>query len=337
MKSGENNMLPPGYEEVITKSKVDDHEHKVLKEKNTVVTRADFWKIHHTSAQQDICLKIGRYIKVKKGNFESEVPEVGDPKSVLTLDNEEFLELISFLAEKYEPFKLGLKTYISLDESFTDDGVSYLKEIFNHSDKIKVLQLIFKNKVLPDDLIASISHIKKRQAVKRFEEMLDQDLLEKEWQNWFIQNDWVLGSEFVKILDEREIDTKNIADYLMQAYDGFLDIVEIKRPEGSLKFWADSQDHGNYYPSVDLTKAITQASMYIYEVEQEADSIKFQERIGNVKVIKPRCVLVFGRSNDWDKEKMEAYRILNCGYHNLTILTYDHVLARAKRMLDIND
>jgi len=90
--------------------------------------------------------------------------------------------------------------------------------------------------------------------------MLNQDLHEHDWQKWFEHNDWILGSEFVKILDEREIDTDNIADYLMQAYDGFLDIIEIKRPAKGLKFWADKKNHNNYIPSSELVKAITQAN-----------------------------------------------------------------------------
>lgn len=167
--------------------------------------------------------------------------------------------------------------------------------------------------------------------------MLEQDLIEQKWQEWFKKNDWVLGSEFVRILDEREIDTANITDYLMQAYDGFLDIIEIKRPEGDLKFWADRQDHGNYVPSSDLTKAITQATKYIYEVEREANSVKFLEKVGNIKTIKPRCILIFGRSADWNNDQREAYRILNSSYHNLTIMTYDHVLSRAKRILGIEE
>jgi hypothetical protein len=73
--------------------------------------------------------------------------------------------------------------------------------------------------------------------------MLDDDLVEHKWQEWFQNNDWVLGSEFVRMLDEREIDTSHISDFLKQAYDGFLDIVEIKRPEGGLKFWMDTLDH----------------------------------------------------------------------------------------------
>jgi hypothetical protein len=103
-----------------------------------------------------------------------------------------------------------------------------------------------------------------------------------------------------------------------------------------LQFWASALDHGNYVPSSDLTKAITQASRYIYEVEREANSVKFLERVGGVKTVKPRCILVFGRSNDWNEEQAEAYRIMNAGFHNLTVLTYDHVLTRAKRIVGLD-
>lgn len=142
----------------------------------------------------------------------------------------------------------------------------------------------------------------------------------------------VLGSDFVRILDERAIDTENVADYLVEAYDGF---IEIKRPGGGSRFWAAALDHGNYFPSADLVKAITQATAYDFEVEREVNSQKFIERVGGVRTVKPRCVLVFGRSNEWDYEQSRAYRILNWSYHNLSIMTYDHVLARAKRLLGL--
>lgn len=48
------------------------------------------------------------------------------------------------------------------------------------------------------------------------------------WQDWFSENKWVLGSDFAQIIDERNIDTENIADYIMRAFDGFVDLVEIK-------------------------------------------------------------------------------------------------------------
>lgn len=306
----------------------------LLKEKAKTITRVAFWKIPHRSQQEDICLKIGRY---NKNGFAPETLEVANPKSELTLDNEEFLFLLEFLTENYEPFKKGIKEYIPIDEKFDQKSVEHLKAIFNNPDKKKILDFIAKNNILPDDLIAGLQNQARANAVREFESMLHQNLVEQKWQEWFKNNDWVFGSEFVRILDEREIDTANITDYLMQAYDGFLDIIEIKRPSGNLKFWADSQDHGNYVPSSELTKAITQATKYIYEVEREANSVKFHERIGSIKTIKPRCILIFGRSCDWNNNQKEDYRILNSSYHNLTIMTYDHVLRRAKRILNIDE
>jgi len=307
----------------------------LLKEKAKTITRTIFWKIpHENSQQEDICLKIGRY---NKNGFAPETLEVENPKSELTLDNEEFQRLLEFLTENYEPFKKGVKKYIPIDEKFDQKSTEHLKAIFDNPDKQKILDFIIKNNILPDGLIVGLQNQTRINAVQKFETMLGQNLVEQKWQEWFKRNDWILGSEFVRILDEREIDTANITDYLMQAYDGFLDIVEIKRPGNSLHFWADGQDHGNYIPSSDLTKAVTQAIKYVYEVEREANSIKFLERVGNVKTIKPRCILIFGRSNDWNNEQKEAYRILNSSYHSLMIMTYDHVLKRAKRILGIDE
>ncbi len=123
----------------------------------------------------------------------------------------------------------------------------------------------------------------------------------------------------------------------MQAYDGLLYIIEIKRPYIKIPFWSENKDHNNYYPSRELIQAITQANNYLYEVERESNSQKFLERVDDVKTIKPRCVLIFGRSNNWNKEQKESFRLLNSSYHSLSIMTYDHVLDRANRIIDIQN
>jgi len=305
---------------------------ELLKEKANTITRVAFWKIPHKTPQEDICLKLGRY---NKNGFAPEALEVANPRSELTLDNSEFQRLLAFLAENYEPFKKGVRRYIPIDERFDQKSTEHLRAIFNNPDKKQILDFVATNKILPDDLLAGLQNRARANAVREFEDMLGENLVEQKWQEWFKRNEWVLGTEFVRILDEREIDTANITDYLMQAYDGFLDIIEIKRPEGSMRFWADGLDHGNCVPSADLTKAITQATKYIYEVEREANSVKFLERVGSVKTLKHRCVLIFGRSLDWKSDQKEAYRILNASYHNLSVMTYDHVLERARRILGL--
>ncbi len=307
---------------------------RILRDKPTVITRAIFWKIPHNSGGEDVRLKIGRYKKPKK-MFEDAQPETLDPKSELTLDQEEFKALINFLQENYEPFKKGVKAFIPLDKPFEKENADQVRALFSQPDKSALVDFIISNNVIPQDLEVGLENAKRVNAVRAFEKMLLENKNEHKWQKWFEENSWVLGSEFVRVLDERHIDVNNISDFLMEAYDGFLDIVEIKRPEGGLSFWVTTQDHDNYVPSQALIKAITQASKYIYEVEREANSVKFLERVGNIKTVKPRCILIFGRSNDWDSNQIEAYRILNAGYHNLTIMTYDHVLTRAKRIAGI--
>lgn len=307
---------------------------RILRNKKTVVTRAIFWKIPHNTKSDDVRLKIGRY-KKSEDFLQDETVELDEPKSELTLDQEEFRNLIEFLQDHYEPFKAGVKAYIPLDSPFDVESAKQIRALFSLPDKQELVDFILKNEVIPDELRVGLEQARRVRAVRAYEQMLKDDLREHPWQLWFQKHDWVLGSEFVRLLDERYIDTKNISDFLLQAYDGFLDVVEIKRPEGGLKFWADTLDHGNYVPSSDLIKAITQASHYLYEVEREANSVKFLERVDGVRVVKPRCVLVYGRSHDWNSNQIQAYRILNAGYANLTFMTYDHVLERAKRMVGV--
>jgi len=306
----------------------------LLRQKKRVVTRAIFWKVPHNSGTEEVHLKLGRYTTE---GFDEETLQVGDPKSELTLDDTELRNLLKFVSENYEPFRVGVSKYIPLDESFNGKNLAHIRAIFQNPDKEKLLKFILDNKLLPTDLVMNIQHQERVQAIKEFEQLLEEDALEERWQKWFAKNSWVLGSDFVRILDERTVDTSNVVDYLVQAYDGFLDLIEIKRPGGGLRFWAASQDHGNYIPSSDLVKAISQSTQYIYELEREVNSQKFYERVGEVRTVKPRSVLVFGRSSGWDETQRRAYRILNASYHNLSIMTYDHVLARAKRMLGLED
>jgi len=313
-------------------SKVKDKLFTVLRNRPQVITRAAFWKIPHNTREDEVSLKVGRYKKPKDWD-EKEEPETLTPKSELTFDNEEFVSLIKFLQENYEPFKEGVKAFIPLDKPFEKSNAEQVKALFSLPDKNKLINFVLSNDVIPEELEAGLLHAKRIKAIGEYSSMLKNDLVESNWQKWFESNSWVLGSDFVRILDERTIDSQNITDFLMEAYDGFLDIIEIKRPEGSMSFWANAMDHGNYVPSTDLIKAVTQASAYIFEVEREANSVKFLERVDGVKTIKPRCIIIFGRSDNWNEKQIEAFRILNSGYHNLTIMTYDHVLQRARRIV----
>jgi hypothetical protein len=320
-------------EEVRRTRKGIDYIAKVLKRKKTITTRAVFWKIPHTTRGDQISLKLGRYRRTDTG----EEVDVGPPKSELTLEDDEFRELVEFLANHHEPLREGARKYLLIGDGLSDDQVEQVRALFGHPDREQLVDFMLTNNLLPEDLLHALDYRRKADAVRQLEGMLKQDLVESNWQRFFQENDWILGSDFVQMLGERQIDVDHIADFLVQAYDGFLDLIEIKRPGGTMRFWADALDHGHHVPHSDLTKAITQAQRYIFEVEREANSIKTLERLGGVRAVKPRCTLIYGRSHDWRSEQTEAYRILNASQHSLSILTFDHVLDRARRMLAIGE
>lgn len=304
---------------------------ETLKRSKLVETKVALWEIaHNNSANNEFSMRLGRY------QAGTDDPETLTPKSQLTLDGVEFSALLAFLRDDLQPFQLGVSRWVPLGEDLDEAQVEQLKTVFANPDRRALIELLEEHDVLPADLLASLEHRRRCRAVDEFRAMLERDLTEAPWQRWFEENDWVLGTEFVRVLDERDIDTDHIADYLMQAYDGFLDVVEIKRPGGNLNFWSASTDHGNSVPHSDLIKAVTQASRYILEIERECDSVKFQERVDGVPTVKPRGLLIYGRSSGWTQEQCESYRVLNAGYHNLSIMTFDHVLARAERALGLN-
>lgn len=299
----------------------------ILKMKQQVYSQAILMKIPHKHADEnDISLKIGRY------NLVDHSLTNNNPKSELTLDKEELNELIDYISSCYTPVSLGKGNYINIDGK-NAELIRQFKTLLESQEN--TANLLIENEILTDNVYSAATYINKKKALQSFEGALKEDLLEPYWQKWFSENKWILGSDFAQIIDTRQIDTENIADYIMKAFDGFVDLVEIKKPNKT-PFWMTSKNHNNYIPSSELIKAITQCLNYIHAIEQEANSAKFLQRTKS-KVIKPRCILIFGRSNDWNDEQKESYRILNAAYNQISILTYDHLFARAKNVLGIDN
>ena len=311
----------------VSKKGVEYAPAQVLKTKQRVYSQALLMKIPHEHREDtDISLKVGRYT-LPYGRVAA-----NQPKSELTLDNEELNALIQYISDNYTPVNLGQGQYISVDRDNAELVRQFKALIDGQAD---TASLLIENGILSDNVYIAATSIKKIGALEEYEESLAKDYPESYWQSWFSENKWLLGSDFAQIIDERRIDTENIADYIMKAFDGFVDLVEIKKPNG-MPFWANSKDHDNYIPSAELIKAITQCLNYLRAIEEEANSVKFVQRTKS-KVIKPRCILIYGRSDNWNDEQREAYRVLNAAYNQLSILTYDHLLMRAKNVLGVID
>lgn len=298
-------------------------EPKILSAGKRSSCRAVFFRnTHKSDGTPIISLKIARLDKNGKAK---------DDKSI-TLKQEELNLLIEYIQEYYTPLNIGLTEFIEADE----DAAKLFSKVkdLGISDE-EVASKLIESGILTQNMSVAITAAERSNAVRDFEISLDQEPTEAFWQDWFSRNKWVLGSDYLNILPERDIDAHDIADYLMRSIDGFVDVVEIKRPD--LPFWAGPDSHGNYYPASQLTAAISQCLNYLYRIELQSNSVEFMERVGDTKTVKPQCMLVYGRSDDWGEDKMKALRILNAAYNQLHIMTYDQLLTRAKQLLGITD
>ena len=289
-------------------------------------SRAVFFRnTHQTTGEKIVSLKIARYRKVNGTFYEKQ------DKSI-TLSCGEIDKLIEYIQEYYAPLNTGMSEFISVDK---DAAELFAKVRDLGIPDAEVVKKLHESGILTENLSVAITAAERNRAVSEFEQAISSGYPESYWQDWFSRNKWVLGSEYLNILPERDIDVTDIADYLMRAIDGFLDVVEIKRPD--LPFWTRPDSHGNLCPSSQLTAAITQCLNYLYKIELQSNSVEFMERVEDTKTVKPQCMLVYGRSVDWDDNELKSLRILNAAYHQLHIITYDQLLMRAKLLLGIEN
>lgn len=158
------------------------------------------------------------------------------------------------------------------------------------------------------------------------------------WQKWIYKNTWVFGVNYLQAIEKTKVGFDQIPDYLFLTTDGFLDILEIKTPQKPV-IKEDTDHTGSYYWDLELSKTIGQVVNYLYQVELHQLEIPKNLKKHGVEVltIKPRAIILIGRSDEWGEEEKEAFRKLNFSLHGIEILTYDQLLNRGYELTGIYD
>lgn len=193
---------------------------------------------------------------------------------------------------------------------------------------------------LPTDLALARLYNDRRTKLAEFKRALNGDHNERFWQELLKANPWMFGTTYVEILSERRLDIHHTTDFPLRVEGGFMDIVEIKTPRSP--FWA-LEGSGTHYkyrdkyliPHRELQGAITQTTKYILQAEKNVDSADYANDHGGVVPLKPRGLIIHGRSTGWKKEEWEAFRLLNDELHTVQVITFDHLLRQADRMLAV--
>jgi Domain of unknown function (DUF4263) len=173
-----------------------------------------------------------------------------------------------------------------------------------------------------------------------FERSLELDCTEHYWKRFLKKNSWIFGTSYIEILEEDRLDIHHQTDIPCSVDGGFMDIIELKKP--SFPFWtrnthgADFLYRGKFLvPHPELSGAISQLTGYILQAEKKVDSSDYIRDHQGIVPLKPRGVVVHGRSDTWDNKHWHAYRLLNDELHGIQVITFDHLFMRARKSLEI--
>jgi len=155
---------------------------------------------------------------------------------------------------------------------------------------------------------------------------------EQIYQAWCENYSWVFGSNYLTSDQIRSISAGDNIDLLLPTvFSGFRDIIELKRPDMEVLLYDSS--HRNYYFSSESAKAIGQCKRYIKVFNDAAKNGLMDNQ--EIVACEPKAIIVIGRSIDWEDEKVQALQELSSELHNISIITYDELLARGERQLEI--
>ena len=162
--------------------------------------------------------------------------------------------------------------------------------------------------------------------IKKLESLVnDPDTQERDFQQFFEMNHWIFGVDYKGATPQEQISDQHIPDFLLEKYDGYYDILDLKLPIPELFKTVGNKLH----PRHELSEGCSQVEHYIsYSIE----NIKTIEEEIKKKIYRPQGILVIGRSNIYEKDRL---RMFNDDHSKVKIMTYDDVIQKATNMLDI--
>ena len=199
----------------------------------------------------------------------------------------------------------------------------------------------------------SLSKIFKNYEKKKYEIILDKltnmiskenQYNERQWQEEIIEilclifPKYIKAFKKVKIKDSYSENKKRELDYLLIDSDGYIDIVEIKRPLGSPIVSEKPTYRGNYYPIRELSGTVMQVEKYILHLNkwgkrgEEYLNKKYVDYLPSdckIKITNPGAIIILGRSNKLNIQQKNDFEIIKRKYKNIIdVITYDDLIKR---------
>lgn len=206
------------------------------------------------------------------------------------------------------------------------------------------------NKFLPDyiaqESVSIVNVLKATTQIKTLREIANEMKAEIKgnrsefwWQTYIHKNILIIQQGFIQAIEKINIAVgkTKYPDYSLITHDGFLDILEIKKPSTQLIKLDSSR--GNYHWDIEIAKAIIQVENYIENVSKNAEAIrgfiKDEYKI-DLKVVRPRGIILAGESKKFIEQKQkDDFRLLTLASKNISFVTYDELVTRLENYIEV--
>jgi len=272
-----------------------------------------------------------------------------DEKTEFKCEKTEVTRLLGFLDNLYELEGLERGDHVILKKDSPsaeaaasaieavkscEDGVvrDVLLELIGSLDELEVdlEELNLSSETVEQGAIKAehaIKHARTKSILEEFKDKIENRGTENDYQEFLEENPWLLGQEYVRKLEIREITRDEEVDFCFESVDGFYDIVEIKKPQ--TRVLVEDGSHDTHRASSQLSSAIAQLENYIYRIEQSQGTIALRD---DLNMVKPRGKIVLG--DRLSAEERESLRVMNSHLNRITIYTFSDIAEIGQRIVD---
>jgi hypothetical protein len=236
----------------------------------------------------------------------------------------------------------ALRRLSVLDEQVIDAVVAYLGGFEGEEGVRQLLNRLTESEggrasaasVLSDRLVDRIADTRSR--IESYRELIASPrVTETDVQGFLAESPWIVGLPYVAARPRVRIPRGEI-DFVLDRFDGFFDIVELKGPREHLIMEpnvAGSRRPASasaYALGPSLSGALAQAHHYRSILDQGRE-LSRQYGLGDCRA--PRILIVLGRSSDLSDAGREILRQLNLTLHRVEVIPYDVLGTRTEGLL----
>jgi hypothetical protein len=178
--------------------------------------------------------------------------------------------------------------------------------------------------------------------IDRYDKMLNEKLVEGQWQAFFNENPFILNMAFgypvIKVRDQASVGGRRlsgggekITDFLVRnSLTNNTALFEIKTPQTALLNKTPFRE-GVYTPSGDLSGSINQALDQKYQFQKQIAHIKENSRLYNIESYAVHCCLIIGLAPDGEDQK-KSFELFRRNSKDVEIVTFDELLEKLKQL-----